>query len=140
MPDSCPKKQSVGSLAQVRTIVDLLLTSDLDLTTSVRSLFPLEATPGLISLLAGKPNPSTFPFTSFSFTARSPSDSNSESVLTVEGNDLIQGLQYGETAGLPKLLHWIHGLQEFSHGRKINEGWAVSMGCGSQDSIFKVNH
>ncbi|KAF9463949.1 pyridoxal phosphate-dependent transferase [Collybia nuda] len=115
-----------------------LKTSDLDILTSVRTLFPLEATPGLISLLAGKPNPSTFPFTSFSFTARSPVDPTSETVLNIEGSDLTRSLQYGETSGLPSLVNWIHGLQEFSHGRKRNEGWAVSMGSGSQDMIFKA--
>jgi hypothetical protein len=35
---------------------------------------PLESKPGLISMLAGKPNSSTFPFTSIQLTARSPTD------------------------------------------------------------------
>jgi tryptophan aminotransferase len=106
----------------------------------VRSLYPLEEKPGLISLLAGKPNPSTFPFTSFSFTARSPINPNEASVLTIEGKELAQSLQYGPTAGEKQLVNWIEGLQEFSHGRKKNEGWRTSIGAGSQDLIFKVGY
>lgn len=104
----------------------------------VRSLFPLERTPGLISLLAGKPNASTFPFTSLSFNARSPTHPDEESTLTIDGAELEQGLQYGDTAGLKSLLDWIQGLQELNHGRKKDEGWRISIGSGSQDLIFKV--
>jgi len=105
----------------------------------VRSLYPLETTPGLISLLAGKPNPDTFPFTSFTYTARSPIDPNEETVLKIEGKELTQALQYGPSAGEKQLVDWLEGLQEFSHGRKKNEGWRVSVGAGSQDMIFKVS-
>ncbi|KAF8895972.1 PLP-dependent transferase [Infundibulicybe gibba] len=104
----------------------------------IRSLYPLEATPGLISLLAGKPNASTFPFTSLSFSARSPTNPTEETSLKIEGSDLAAGLQYGDTAGLKKLRDWFYGLQEFSHGRKRNEGWGISIGTGSQDLIFKA--
>lgn len=104
----------------------------------VRSLFPLEATPGLISLLAGKPNPSTFPFTSLSFTARSPTDPSKESEIKVDSGALAAGLQYGATSGYPQLCEWVYGLQEIMHGRKRGEGWHLSIGSGSQDLIFKV--
>ena len=104
----------------------------------VRSLYPLETTPGIISLLAGKPNPDTFPFTSFCFSARSPINPKEDTVLTIEGTELAQALQYGPTAGEKQLVNWIEGLQKFSHGRKENEGWRVSIGAGSQDLIFKV--
>lgn len=105
---------------------------------SVRSLYPLEKTPGLISLLAGKPNPSTFPFNSITFTAKSPMNPQEELRLTVDGSDLAQGLQYGDTAGLKPLLNWIAGLQEVNHGRRRSEGWKISIGSGSQDLIYKV--
>ena len=105
---------------------------------SVRSLYPLEKSPGLISLLAGKPNPSTFPFKSLMFTAKSPSNPQEEVKLTLDGDDLAQSLQYGDTAGLKSLLDWVGGLQELNHGRKRNEGWRISIGCGSQDLIYKV--
>lgn len=112
---------------------------------------PLEKTPGLISLLAGKPNSSTFPFTAFSFTARSswtqqqPGSSDSdgaaaaeERTLELTGPELAQALQYGDTAGLKPLLDWIAELQRLSHGRMLGEGWKVTIGSGSQDLIFKV--
>ncbi|KAF8895976.1 hypothetical protein BD779DRAFT_1493256, partial [Infundibulicybe gibba] len=59
--------------------------------------------PGVISLLAGNPNPSTFPFTSLSFSARSPTDPTKETSLKIEGPELAEGLQYGDTTGLEKL-------------------------------------
>ena len=108
------------------------------LTLPVRSLFPLEATPGLISLLAGKPNGSMFPFTSFSFTARSPVDPSQETTARIDGEDLAESLQYGATAGYEKLVEWLYGLQAKSHGRAKGEGWRISVGSGSQDLIYKV--
>lgn len=104
----------------------------------IRSLFPLEKTPGLISLLAGKPNAATFPFTSMKFTARSPTDPNKELSLNLDEADLQQGLQYGDTAGLKKLRDWFVGLQTLNHGRKEDEGWRISVGSGSQDLLYKA--
>jgi tryptophan aminotransferase len=106
----------------------------------VRGLYHLESTPGLISFLAGKPNVSTFPFTSLSFTARSPDDRTQESVHHISEADLAEALQYGATAGLAGLCDWFVGLQEFSHGRRRGEGWRVNIGTGSQDLIYKVGH
>ncbi|KAJ4470462.1 PLP-dependent transferase [Lentinula aciculospora] len=111
----------------------------------IRGLYPLEKQPGVISLLAGKPEPSTFPFTSLSFTAKDPTDGNTEITIAIPRNELTPGLQYSDTAGLPDLLKWITALQELSHGRKHGrnvsgegeEGWRVSMGTGSQDMISK---
>ncbi|KAF9077925.1 pyridoxal phosphate-dependent transferase [Rhodocollybia butyracea] len=110
----------------------------------IRGLFPLEKKPGVISLLAGKPNQSTFPFTSLSFTAKNPTNDGSETTINIPQDQLAPGLQYSDTAGIPDLLRWITGLQERSHGRKHGrndgtgeEGWRVSMGSGSQDLIFK---
>lgn len=105
---------------------------------AVRGLYPLEDTPGIISFLAGKPNPSTFPFTSLSFTARSPTDPKEETTVTLGDSLLAEGLQYTPTAGISKLLNWLYGLQEIAHGRKRDEGWRLSVGSGSQDLIYKV--
>ncbi|KAF9473803.1 PLP-dependent transferase [Pholiota conissans] len=105
---------------------------------AIRGLFPLEKVPGVISLLAGKPNVSTFPFTSLSFNARSPDGDGGERVINLDETDLAQGLQYGDTAGLKDLLEWITRLQEINHGRQKEEGWRVSIGSGSQDLIFKA--
>jgi hypothetical protein len=145
--NSSPSLPKIASRAQASDFPkfgflpsDCLLSSVL-----VRSLFPLEKTPGLISLLAGKPNPTTFPFKSLSFTAESPRSSGdgngegSEISLTLDKADLAEGLQYGATAGLEQLRQWFFGLQEFSHGRKKEEGsWTISVGAGSQDLIYKV--
>ncbi|THV04496.1 PLP-dependent transferase [Dendrothele bispora CBS 962.96] len=116
----------------------------------IRGLFPLEKTPGVISLLAGKPNVSTFPFTSFSFTARDPLQSPSgpgtdenngkEISVQIDSQALATGLQYGDTAGIPSLLRWLEGLQEKMHGRTVGEGegWKICVGSGSQDLIYKA--
>ncbi|KAJ7447080.1 PLP-dependent transferase [Mycena galericulata] len=110
----------------------------------IRSLFPLEATPGVISLLAGKPNPTTFPFTSFSFTARAPppeddqADSAEDIALSISGADLAAALQYGATGGMAPLVDWLHGLQSIVHGRERGEGWTLSVGSGSQDLLSKA--
>ncbi|KAF8904208.1 PLP-dependent transferase [Mucidula mucida] len=104
----------------------------------IRSLFPLEATPGVLSLLAGKPNPTTFPFTSLSFTARSPIDEQQQVEVTVSQAALAQGLQYGETGGIPELRAWIDELQVRVHGRRQGEGWRTTVGSGSQDLICKA--
>lgn len=79
-----------------------------------------------------------FPFTSFSFTARSPVDPSQETAVRIEGEDLAASLQYGATDGYQKLIEWLYGLQEQSHGRKQGEGWRISVGSGSQDLIYKV--
>lgn len=92
----------------------------------------------MISLLAGKPNATTFPFTSIKLTARSPTDPSREIETEVNGKALAEGLQYGPTAGLPSLCEWVYELQEREHGRKKGEGWRVSIGAGSQDVIYKV--
>ncbi|EGN98737.1 hypothetical protein SERLA73DRAFT_181360 [Serpula lacrymans var. lacrymans S7.3] len=106
----------------------------------IRGLFPLEKKPGVLSLLAGKPNAATFPFTSLSFTIRSPQDPTQEVPITVDPNDLAAGLQYGDTAGLAPLLDWFCGLQGHSHGRKKTDHWRISTGSGSQDLIYKAVH
>lgn len=107
---------------------------------TVRSLYPVEERPGMISLLAGKPNASTFPFTSFEFKAKSPID-DSEQTLTLDSSCLEEALQYGPTAGMPRLVSWLKGLQEYSHGRKEDDplGWSLSVGTGSQDLLSKVS-
>ncbi|KAJ7025731.1 TdiD protein [Mycena alexandri] len=109
----------------------------------IRSLFPLEATPGLLSLLAGKPNPTTFPFTSFSFSAQAPPVEDGQKAagdiaLTLSGAELAAALQYGPTGGMAPLVDWLHGLQETVHGRLRGEGWTLSVGSGSQDLLSKA--
>ncbi|CAK5268112.1 unnamed protein product [Mycena citricolor] len=108
----------------------------------IRSLFPLENLPGMISLLAGKPNPYSFPFTSFKFGTTAPGGQarggGEELELSVSGDDLTSALQYGPTAGMPALLQWLAELQEHVHGRSLGEGWQVIVGTGSQDLLAKA--
>ena len=93
----------------------------------------------MISLLAGKPNSLTFPLTSVTIRARSPTDPSAEVETEISGKALADGLQYGPTAGLPNLSNWVYGLQEKVHGRKKTADWKVSIGSGSQDVIYKVS-
>lgn len=104
----------------------------------VRGLLPLENKPGVISLLAGKPNDAMFPFQSLSFMITNPSHSSQSIPVSLTSADLAAGLQYGPTAGLPRLNEWFVGLQERVHGRHRSEGWRLTIGNGSQDVIFKV--
>ena len=96
----------------------------------------------MISLLAGKPNPETFPFTSFSFTARTPSadGTDPEREVTLKNEDLDEALQYGPTAGLPRLIKWLLGLQEKVHERVLGEDWTLTCGAGGQDLLYKVDY
>lgn len=100
----------------------------------------MELTPGIISLLAGKPNPETFPITSLSFTVRTPSadGTDSEREFTLKHQDLEEALQYGPTAGLPRLIKWLLGLQEKVHERMLKEDWSLTCGAGGQDLLYKV--
>jgi len=85
----------IDSPVHVRPTISFLGDRNLTFTPNhlVSRLHHLETIPGLISLLAGRPNPDTFPLTSFTFTARSPVNSNEETVLKIKGNELAQGLE-----------------------------------------------
>ncbi|KAG9114444.1 hypothetical protein FRC07_007649, partial [Ceratobasidium sp. 392] len=122
----------------------------------IRGLYPLEARPGMISMLAGKPNAETFPFTSFSFTANDPThhkdilaaneppssivahpNAPDQLHITVSPAQLAAALQYGPTTGIPDLISWVFTLQAVQHGRHKGEGWRVTIGAGSQDLLYK---
>lgn len=92
----------------------------------------------MISLLAGKPNVDTFPITSMQFNLRDPVSSAESTIVLTEG-ELAKGLQYSSSAGIPDLLDWLVGLQEYNHGRKRGEGWGLCFGTGSSDLIYKVS-
>ncbi|TFL04282.1 PLP-dependent transferase [Pterulicium gracile] len=105
----------------------------------IRFLFKYESTPGLISLLAGKPNPRTFPMSSVSLTCADPWDHDKELSLTVDPDLLSQGLQYSVESGIPAFKDWLVGLQEREHGRSMeDEGWKIAVGTGSQDMLSKA--
>ena len=109
-----------------------------DVNALVRACMHLERRPGVISLLAGKPHSSTFPFTSLSFTYRDPADPESETPVELTKEEVEIGLQYSPTVGLTEMLEWTYGLQERVHGRKRGEGWKISIGNGAQDLMYKV--
>lgn len=109
----------------------------------VRGLLPLEFTPGIISLLAGKPAPECFPVMSLSLSIRSPLSTPENPLshipISLNESELEDALQYGQTRGLNSYLGWVTGLQEHFHGRvAATEGWSVAAGSGSQDLLYKV--
>jgi tryptophan aminotransferase len=115
---------------------------------AIRSLFPVEATPGMLSLLAGKPNTATFPFSNIALTLK-PVGEQEATTLSISGQDLEVGLQYGQTWGLPRLVEWLVQWQSRFHGRAIirnqteykQDGrypWRLSIGNGSQDLLTKT--
>ncbi|KAL8283103.1 hypothetical protein RQP46_005881 [Phenoliferia psychrophenolica] len=104
----------------------------------IRGLFPLEKRPGMISFLAGKPNPTTFPFSSISVTLKPVIPGAPEETLLIESDALNEGLQYGPTAGLGGLVEWLEVLQEKKHNRVRDGSYRVSVGSGSQDLIYKA--
>ncbi|KAI0635984.1 PLP-dependent transferase [Trametes polyzona] len=103
----------------------------------IRALLPLEDRPGVISLLAGKPNTDTFPITSMQFNLRDPA-TGVERPVALSSAELAKGLQYSGSAGIPELLDWLVGLQEYNHGRSRGEGWGLCFGTGSSDLIYKA--
>lgn len=115
---------------------------------AIRSLFPLEQTPGMLSLLAGKPNPETFPFNAITLELK-PEPEGSEPVqVRIEGKDLDDGLQYSATDGIKSLNSWLVEWQMRIHGRELvrageehdaRSSWRVSVGMGSQDLLTKVS-
>lgn len=106
----------------------------------IRGLFPLENIPGMLTLLAGKPNPETFPFESIQVNLKpSPDGSSAPRQTTIAGDDLVQALQYGPTSGLPRLNAWLVDLQSQLHRRSSNrDAWQVALGVGSQDLLSKT--
>ncbi|GAA5877268.1 hypothetical protein JCM16303_006222 [Sporobolomyces ruberrimus] len=105
---------------------------------AIRGLFPLEKLPGMVSLLAGKPNAETFPFSAITVSLKPLIPTDKPEQLVVESDALTEGLQYGPTAGLSGLVKWLENLQETKHSRKKDGSWQVSVGSGSQDLINKA--
>jgi tryptophan aminotransferase len=88
----------------------------------------------MLSMLAGKPNPSTFPFTHITLGVKTPptptvendhhsssSDSTAaatattQTELVLKDDDLAMALQYNMTAGIPDLVSWVTDLMETVH-------------------------
>ncbi|KAI1205182.1 PLP-dependent transferase [Annulohypoxylon truncatum] len=101
---------------------------------AIRRLLPLENLPGMISLVAGKPNPEVFPFDKITLSLKG---ANEEIVLTRE-NGLIDGLQYGLPGGNPGLVKWFEEFQSELHGINRSQGWTCCIGNGSQELLHRV--
>ncbi|PWN22878.1 PLP-dependent transferase [Microstroma glucosiphilum] len=118
----------------------------------IRALFPAEAIPGMLSLLAGKPNASTFPFESVSLQLKPAPGSSQGEKLVIQGEDLNSALQYGNTSGIPRFNKTLVDIQSSVHRRPIVYStqtnaageeikvpdWAISLGVGSQDLLSKT--
>ncbi|KAJ7627155.1 pyridoxal phosphate-dependent transferase [Roridomyces roridus] len=112
----------------------------------IRGLFPLEKIPGMISLLAGRPNPSTFPFESLTMKLKpdlagmpsSTVEGEDPFTITMDGDDLNEALQYGMTAGVVRFISWMENFQTHVHKRVADGSWSVTVGSGSQDLMHKA--
>ncbi|CAO1627874.1 unnamed protein product [Parajaminaea phylloscopi] len=105
----------------------------------IRSLFPLEKTPGMISLLAGKPNADTYPIAGLSVQLKPVIQGEEPTTLNIQGTDLEEALQYGPTRGMPRLVTFLESIQERVHRRPIDHSvWQVTQGIGSQDLLTKA--
>ncbi|WWD06909.1 hypothetical protein V865_005006 [Kwoniella europaea PYCC6329] len=109
----------------------------------IRGLMAVEG-PGIVSFLsdAGRPNPTTFPFSSITLNLKSPlADAQAkEESITIDTEDLDIALQYSPSPGLGKLVDWAVGLQSQVHNRQRDGKWTVSFGSGSQDLMSKAFH
>ncbi len=112
---------------------------------AIRSLFPAELIPGMVSLLSGKPNSDTFPFQRIVLELKPAQPDAAPEQIAIEGGDLDVALQYSATSGIPKLVEWIQTFQSKIHARPLvaNEQgagkvWRCSFGNGSQDLLTKT--
>ncbi|THH16877.1 hypothetical protein EW146_g3850 [Bondarzewia mesenterica] len=110
---------------------------------SVRTLFPLEKRPGVISLLAGKPNGATFPLSSLSFTVRSPIDPGKESTVVVDGDALLDGPTGTSHTQNDCLLCEVckgdyRNMSTIGQAARVGGSVGVSITSGSQDAIYKA--
>ncbi|KAJ1022702.1 hypothetical protein NDA18_005040 [Ustilago nuda] len=113
---------------------------------AIRSLFPAELIPGMVSLLSGKPNSDTFPFQKITLELKPEvAEAGKVETVTIEGSDLDIALQYSATSGLPKFVDWIENFQSKVHkrprvkeGKRAGEVWRCSFGNGSQDLLTKA--
>ncbi|KAF8300129.1 PLP-dependent transferase [Clavulina sp. PMI_390] len=105
---------------------------------AIRGVMIHENKPGMLSLLAGKPNSSTFPITSLSMKIKSPVPPFTETTIELEQDKLDEALQYGPLIGQGDLVNQLFDLQLAFHGRKRDPSWRISIGAGGQDVIYKI--
>lgn len=130
--------QTSATVTQTSTMASRLsYNAQTRLPSAIRSLYPAEKLPGMISLLSGKPNGQTFPIRRISMDV--DVQGSSSVTLNIEGQDLEDALQYSPTAGLPRLVDWVEALQARVHRlSRPSPHWRCSIGAGSQDLLTKV--
>ncbi|KAK7006260.1 Aminotran-1-2 domain-containing protein [Favolaschia claudopus] len=110
----------------------------------IRGLFHYEDVPGMISLLAGRPNSSTFPFESITMKVKpsvaglDQTTTDDPYTITLENDVLNEAMQYGMTAGVGRFIKWLQEFQTHVHKRAFDGSWGVSVGSGSQDLMHKA--
>ena len=117
---------------------------------AIRGLLAFESKPDMISFLAGKPNPSGFPFQSISVTLKPDAimsndpKTNTPTELVIEGDTLNRVLQYGSSSSDILFSEAIGAIVTAVHGRTRNDGtpagdFELSVGTGSQDLLSKTS-
>ncbi|EFI27018.1 kynurenine/alpha-aminoadipate aminotransferase [Coprinopsis cinerea okayama7 len=90
---------------------------------------PIGSKSGILSMVLGQPNPSTFPFEKLTIqvkptTAAGAGDDNVRDVTTnlvLELQEELEvALQYGQTAGVTELVEWIQEMMSDVHARKYD--------------------
>ncbi|KAF7364389.1 Aminotran-1-2 domain-containing protein [Mycena sanguinolenta] len=134
------------SSSSMSTVVDIVpflsKNSKLWKACGIRGLLPLENIPGMISLLAGRPNASTFPFESITMklkpTLAGLPEGEDAFTIRLEDDELTESLQYGMTAGVSRLVNWLENFQTEVHKRELDDSWNVIVGAGSQELMYKA--
>ena len=109
---------------------------------AIRALQPLLATPGMISLGGGMPNPATFPFSHLRVGLAG--DGAGAEELNIDGDELTAALQYSASTGLPPLTERLINMQRAEHAPPAaaygadGGGLKVHVATGSQDILVKA--
>ncbi|KAI1481783.1 PLP-dependent transferase [Daldinia eschscholtzii] len=101
---------------------------------AIRRLLPLENLPGMISLVAGKPNPEVFPFEKITLSLKG----SSKQIILTQEDGLADGLQYGLPGGNSDLVKWFEEFQCELHGINRGQEWACCIGNGSQELLHRT--
>jgi kynurenine/2-aminoadipate aminotransferase len=99
---------------------------------AIRALQPLLAEPGMISLGGGMPNKATFPFESISVGLKGGG------TFELDGDDLVEVLQYSGTRGLGSLIPHLVDIQTAEHGTVTPQPHEICVSTGSQDGLSKA--
>ncbi|KAK4155643.1 pyridoxal phosphate-dependent transferase [Chaetomidium leptoderma] len=105
---------------------------------AISSLLPLEAVPGMISLIVGKPNPDCFPFSGLSIALKGTNEK-----IDLNEAELHDAFQYallpGGVPGLRKArMLWFEEFQAKMHNPGPTGTWGCAIGSGSQDLLHKA--